>query len=294
MTLVTEPAARAVPLMLEDVARLRATGNPQVDETDIDAIVEAFPGWSFWLPSTGEFILVQPWRNRRDLPQVRVLWSFTADAVLLDAASKAARARGAACLVMLDPGERRRPQFYVQHGFRRVEMIRTYEHHAPERLLGLVRDGELTFRRVRTVHDPLVAEIERVDNAAFPWFWMNTRDEFAQYLDFPGVELWAVQRDGEVIAYSGLTQFHHWAHLDRIAVLPGVQGRGVGRQVLGHAARRMLAEGAIRIALSTQSGNQRSRHLYETLGFRHTRQADYDVHGMIFDVDRVYAPAPTR
>jgi ribosomal protein S18 acetylase RimI-like enzyme len=279
------------PLTVDDVPRLIPAGNPRIDAADLRAILSTSPHQSFWMPESGEFVIVAPWRNRPELPCVHTLWSFRHDGPLIQAAVGAAAERDAAALVMLETGERRRPAFYHQHGFSRIEIIRTYEHIEPRVLARQYDPGSQKFVRVTPDQPVLLAGVQMLDHAAFPWFWWNSLEEFGVYLRMPDVEVWAGIRAGEVVSYIGFTSFHQWAHLDRIAVAPGVQGHGIGRSAVAYAAKRMVAEGARHIGLSTQSGNRVSRHLYESLGFRHTRQADYDVFGIVLDAGRVFAPA---
>ena len=281
------------PLTLDDVPRLVPAGNPRIDTDDLRAILATSPHQSFWLPESGEFVLVAPWRNRVELPSIHTLWSFRHDGPLIQAAAAAAAERNSAALVMLETGERRRPAFYHQHGFRRIEIIRTYEHIEPRVLARQFDPGTQQFARVTLDQPALLAGVQALDHAAFPWFWWNSPDEFGTYLRMRDVEVWAGIREGRVVSYIGFTSFHHWAHLDRIAVEPGLQGLGIGRSAVAFAAERMVAEGARHIGLSTQSANRVSRHLYESLGFRHTRQADYDVFGIVMDSGRVFAPAGT-
>jgi ribosomal protein S18 acetylase RimI-like enzyme len=282
------------PLTLADLPRLQPAGNPRIDTGDMRAILASSPHRSFWVPETGEFVLVAPWRNRTELPSVHTLWSFRSDGPLIRAASRAAAEAGAAALVMLETGERRRPEFYHRYGFSRIEGIRTYEHVEPQVLARQLDPRSQAFVRVTRDQPELLAAVLRIDHAAFPWFWWNASEEFDVYLRMPEVEVWAGVRDDEVVSYIGFTVFHRWAHLDRIAVAPGAQGRGIGRSAVAFAARRMMAEGARQVGLSTQRGNRVSRHLYESLGFRHTRQSDYDVFGIVIDPARVYAGAAPR
>ncbi|HEV2127059.1 MAG TPA: GNAT family N-acetyltransferase [Thermomicrobiales bacterium] len=288
---IREPAVEVVPLTPADLPALGSTGNPRIDVADMRAMLEAAPGRSFWVPDTAEFILVQAWRNREELPSIHTLWSFTGDDALIRAAADAAQRLDAAALVMLETGERRSPTFYHRHGFVRIETIRTYEHVEPEVLARQIVPGSQSFSEVTLNRPDLLTAVIEIDHHAFPWFWWNSEAEFDTYLQQPGVEVWAGLRDGEVVSYIGITSFHHWAHLDRIAVDPMRQGQGLGRSAVTFAAERMLGAGARRIGLSTQGSNRVSRHLYESLGFQHTRQSDYDVFGIVFDADRVYRAA---
>lgn len=277
-------------LTRDDLPALRAAGNPRIDVHEIRAVLDRAPSQSFWVPHTGEFILVQPWRNRPELPSVHTLWSFEHDDALIRTAAEASGHAGAATLIMLETGERRRPGFYHRHGFQRIETIRTYEHMEPEVLARQGDAGVQRFTRVTASREDLLQAVIRLDHAAFPWFWWNSEEEFVAYLQVPGVEVWAGIQHESIVSYIGFTAFHHWAHLDRIAVHPERQGQGLGRSAVAFAAERMLRGGADRVGLSTQNSNRVSRRLYESLGFRHTRQSDYDVFGIVLDADRLFQP----
>ncbi len=119
-----------------------------------------------------------------------------------------------------------------------------------------------------------------LDHQAFPWLWWNCRDEFLQYAGSPGVAI-ELGRDesGRAVAYIGTTRYRTWGHLDRIAVAPDIQGRGLGRAALDYAVMTLARSGARRVGLSTQARNHRSRRLYDTYGFRRSPGNDYRLYG---------------
>jgi ribosomal-protein-alanine N-acetyltransferase len=57
------------------------------------------------------------------------------------------------------------------------------------------------------------------------------------------------------------------AHLNRIAVHPAHQGRGVGALLLHDALRALWKLGAERVSLNTQTDNYYSQRLYRRFGF---------------------------
>jgi ribosomal protein S18 acetylase RimI-like enzyme len=124
--------------------------------------------------------------------------------------------------------------------------------------------------------DQLVA----IDEAAFPWLWRNSRTEFKAYIPAPGVEVSLIVSADGPVAYLGVTHFPGWSHLDRMAVAPHAQGRGMGRAALDLAVDSMRHRGARRAALSTQRTNLRSQRLYERFGFRRTPELDYKLFGI--------------
>jgi ribosomal protein S18 acetylase RimI-like enzyme len=124
-----------------------------------------------------------------------------------------------------------------------------------------------------------MAELLRLDHAAFPWLWWNSAAEFAAYAETTGVRLFLGRERGRPIAYVGVTSFPGWGHLDRIAVDPTAQERGLGREALAFAVGALAQAGAGRVALSTQETNVRSQRLYERFGFRRTPDHDYRLYG---------------
>jgi ribosomal protein S18 acetylase RimI-like enzyme len=124
-----------------------------------------------------------------------------------------------------------------------------------------------------------LADLVRIDHAAFPWLWWNSPEEFVAYGGTPGVQLFVGRLAGRVVAYVGLTHYLGWGHLDRIAVEPAAQGQGLGGQALAFAIGVLLRSGARRVGLSTQRRNVRSQRLYERFGFRRSPGYDYRLYG---------------
>lgn len=270
-------------LRANDLPRLDLDHHPRVTAHEADALLIERPGASFWIPDTGEFMLVGPWRHRSELSAVHTFGAFGNEPALFEAVRNHARDSGQAGLVVVDINETRRPSFYVRHGLRRIEDIVTYEHRRPSRLAAMPRQARLEFRRVDGTDPGLLDDVLALDHAAFPWFWRNSVEEFRAYFGYPGVEVWAGVRNHDVVAYAGSTHYLRWGHLDRIATRPDLQGIGLGRTLLSHAAEAMLERGCRRLALSTQGNNLRSRDLYQRSGFVRTPNDDYGIYVTPFD-----------
>ncbi len=280
-----------VPVQLApaDVPMLRLDDHPRATAAEALALLAERPGASFWIPATGEFLLVGRWRHRAELCTVHTFGAFANEPVLMDAVMAHARQSGQAGLVVVDINETRQPVFYMRHGLRRIEDIVTYEHRRPSRLFAAPLRVQIEYRRVDGADRGLLAGVLALDHAAFPWFWRNSREEFQAYFDYPGVEVWAGLRDHEVVAYVGSTHYLRWGHVDRIATRPDLQGTGIGRAMLARAAEVMLERGCRRLALSTQHDNLRSRDLYQRSGFTRTPQDDYGIFVAPFDESLIYA-----
>ena len=274
--------------------RIRLDLHPRLSASEALAILESRPHTSFWLPDSEEFILVDAWRRRTEMSSIHTFGAFANEDLLMSAVMSAAREDGQAAMVVVDINEIRKPEFFARHGFGIVEEIVTYAHPDLRSAVEAMPPPRLTFQRLKDADEDLLARVIEVDHAAFPWFWWNSPAEFAEYLDYPGVEVWVGSLDGTVVGYAGMTRYHGWAHLDRIATRPSVQGQGYGREMLHHMMREAARHGARSLALSTQFNNRQSRHLYERSGFEATPRDDYAIHIASFDDARVLDGIPPR
>lgn len=115
-----------------------------------------------------------------------------------------------------------------------------------------------------------LSEALAVDRAAFEPFWrldlLGLREAVAAT---PRSAVHLVRRPG-----GGLTGFaitgvgSSLAYLQRLAVDPAWQSRGIGRSLVRSAAAWAQRQGATALLLNTPDGNQSAASLYATEGFR--------------------------
>ncbi|MDP8908822.1 MAG: GNAT family N-acetyltransferase [Chloroflexota bacterium] len=270
-------------LTVADLPALRLDDRVRLPEAAFAALLRSYPDRSVWIPATGEYAVVAPWRHRPELAVVEALVAFRHEPVLLQALMARTRAAGAAALILLDSAETRHPAFYARYGFELLERIQTYELTSLRRLPPQEDQQRLRFVRAAADDAVLLSRLLALDHEAFPWLWRNSEDEFRAYLAMPEVAVWAGMEGDQLRSYVGLTHFPGWGHLDRIAVARAVQRAGYGRESLAFAIQHVTAMGARRMALSTQGDNIRSQKLYEGMGFRRTIAHDYSVRGIVFD-----------
>ena len=287
------PAVIPQPLFSGDLPGLMLEDHPRVSTDIAEKVLNQSPGSSWWIPATSEFILVTPWRHRSELVSIHTLGAFANEHVLMAAAMDHARLSGKAGFVVVDLNELRQPVFYQRHGLVETEKIITFEHRQPALAIAGQPKADLEFRRVTAANGDLYEQVIALDHSAFPWFWWNSRTEFETYLAQRGVEIWVGICDDAVVTYAGITLYHRWGHLDRIATTPDLQGQGIGRDMLTFALARVVQLGGRRVALSTQGSNFRSRSLYEHIGFRHTPIDDYVVYTAEFALPPGDAPEAT-
>jgi [ribosomal protein S18]-alanine N-acetyltransferase len=150
----------------------------------------------------------------------------------------------------------------------------------------LEREGQLPVEAslpagfiIRTMLQYDLPAIAEVDAAAFDTLWQNSLPSLEQA--YPQSVLATVaEADGKVLGYQLSTRNPLGAHLARLAVLPALQGRGVGRALVADLIQQAERHGMYRLTVNTQSDNAASLTLYKKIGFRETgeRYPVYQTH----------------
>ena len=138
-----------------------------------------------------------------------------------------------------------------------------------------------TSTEVEGVHIRRMAEadipaVTRVDNAAFEPLWHNSLDTLQRAFS-QALTATVAETDEGIIGYQMTTGHGPRAHLARLAVHPGMQGRGVGRALLTDLFAYLTRISTTRLSVNTQSDNRVSLNLYKGMGFIRTGE-EYPVY----------------
>ena len=114
-----------------------------------------------------------------------------------------------------------------------------------------------------------LSEVVRVDNAAFEPLWCNSRAALSKAFEQSSYATVA-EEGSHIVGYQLSTGGSFGAHLARLAVLPELQGRGIGTALVSDLIAHMHSTGGSKITVNTQAGNTASLALYGRLGFRRT------------------------
>jgi len=107
----------------------------------------------------------------------------------------------------------------------------------------------------------------RVDAAAFSSFWrFDARGLLDARAATPNSRFRVVE-DGSVVGYAVSGRAGHIGYLQRLAVLPDQQRRGVGRALVIDGLHWARRRGATTVLVNTQETNTAAVDLYEHLGF---------------------------
>jgi GNAT superfamily N-acetyltransferase len=267
-----------LPLTVDDAHRIRPGWTSRFDRPGIRNILGQYPGISQWIPETGEYLIAGPWRHRSDVATVMELSAQSGASRLLQAFAQASRQSGLDLALLSEHQESRNPALYERAGWDLLEHILIYE--LPD-IPSIDPDRfRLSFREMLVLREDDRDALLELDHNAFPWLWWNSEGEFLNYGRARGVKIYGgYDPNGRLVSYVGVTLFRAWGHLDRIAVLPEIQGQGIGLESLEWAIYVLAESGARRIGLSTQARNERSRNMYERYGFERKPQQDYYLYG---------------
>jgi GNAT superfamily N-acetyltransferase len=148
------------------------------------------------------------------------------------------------------------------HGFEQRETVITYGRHAsaPVPIVGN------TSVRLQPADTSMLTELAALDRLAFGPIWHKPVEELTRVLagEHPFV---VAMHDGSIVGYQWHGYENEHGHINRLAVSPDWQGRGVGARLLTEAMAAMVEVGVTWITLNTQQSNARSRRLYERFGF---------------------------
>src|ERR687893_1390227 len=142
---VTAPVVR--PLECEDIPDLRLPGTRGAES--VRKLLKIHPGRSVWVPSTLEYALIGPWRNRPEIASIEDLVAVRHMEELLRGAVERCADQGDELMLTVELDSRRSPARYERAGLEMLEEVITYE-------IGIGRDpwsASDDFRLVRVHAD---------------------------------------------------------------------------------------------------------------------------------------------
>ncbi len=118
------------------------------------------------------------------------------------------------------------------------------------------------------VYDDL-AEVEKIDQAAFGGVWQNSQSCLEIAFRQSAVATVA-DAEGIIVGYQISTATQMGGHLARLAVHPAYQGRGIGYALVRDMLSQFERRGAHHVTVNTQHDNLVSLSLYQKAGFKRT------------------------
>jgi len=122
---------------------------------------------------------------------------------------------------------------------------------------------------VRPASDADIPAVAAVDRSAFTPHWRHSQLTLLRRAAASSCFV-AAQVGDQIVGYAEGDAHQYTAHINRLAVHPAHQGRGVGASLLQNILRTLWRLGAERVTLNTQADNHYSQRLYQRFGFEPT------------------------
>lgn len=110
-------------------------------------------------------------------------------------------------------------------------------------------------------------DILAVDHAAFEPFWRLDPASLSEAVHATPVARVRVAVDGGVVGYAITGHAGEMGYLQRLAVAPSHQGRGIATALVRDALDWLVSRNATAASVNTQEANHRALALYERTGF---------------------------
>jgi ribosomal protein S18 acetylase RimI-like enzyme len=123
--------------------------------------------------------------------------------------------------------------------------------------------------QIRPMLQQDLTSVADVDAEAFESLWQNSLLAL-EYAYPQGLFPTLVEFEGKIIGYQLSTRNPMGAHLARLAVLPAMQGKGVGKALVADFIQQIERHGMNHLTVNTQSDNTTSLALYRHIGFKET------------------------
>lgn len=122
---------------------------------------------------------------------------------------------------------------------------------------------------IRSMNYEDLDAVEVVDSASFKREWVNSRLSLENAF-MQSVVSTVVEDENGLVGYQISTAGPMGGHLARLAVLPSLQGQGIGFGLVHDLLDEFKRRGVERVTVNTQDDNHASLALYEKAGFKQT------------------------
>jgi ribosomal protein S18 acetylase RimI-like enzyme len=140
------------------------------------------------------------------------------------------------------------------------------------------------IRQART--DDVAAIAELVEAAYFPYLERIGRAPAPVVADYPRLvaagDVWVGSSDGRVVGVLVIRPVGTTLELENVAVEPGHQGRGCGRELIAFAERHAQELGLESVSLYTNEAMVENLRLYPRLGYVETDRRLEDGYRRVF------------
>ena len=156
--------------------------------------------------------------------------------------------------------------------------------HASLQDIPLIR--ELTMKVWPQTYTPILGDIQ----VAYMLEKFYTPEALATQMTDGSQQFIICYSDTEPVAFAAYSPVvSQSAKLHKIYILPGQQGKGIGKFIINHITTQIRPEGATSLTLNVNRYNTSAMAFYEKSGFKQILEEDIDIGGGYFMNDYVLA-----
>ena len=115
-------------------------------------------------------------------------------------------------------------------------------------------------------------------------------EELQKQMEQSGHRFIICYHDREPVAFASWSETEPLIYkLHKIYILPGQQGKGIGRYMIGHIVSEIRSKGATALRLNVNRYNYPAKTFYEKTGFKHFKEEDINIGNGYFMNDHVFS-----
>lgn len=118
--------------------------------------------------------------------------------------------------------------------------------------------------RMRPMLDTDLASVFVIEELVYPFGWTMGIFEDCLRVHY---SCWVMELDSELVGYAVLSAAAGEAHILNVAVHPGLQGKGLGRQMMYFLLDTAREHAADTVFLEVRPSNRTALRLYDSMGF---------------------------
>jgi len=119
---------------------------------------------------------------------------------------------------------------------------------------------------IRRMTEEDVSAAQEIDHLSFSLPWPERSFHF-EVAGNPASRCWVGEIEGRIVAMVVVWMIVDEAHLATIATHPDFRRQGLGRQILEHALKAAVEEGAVRSFLEVRESNLEAQAMYRRFCF---------------------------
>jgi ribosomal-protein-alanine N-acetyltransferase len=146
------------------------------------------------------------------------------------------------------------------------------------------------IRKMTAEDIPAVIDLDQ-RSFSLPWPERSFRFEVTEN---PASRCWVAELDGKIVGMIVVWLIVEEAHVATLATHPDFRRQGIGKQLLAHALRQLLAEGAQSSFLEVRESNVAAQEMYRKFGYvvsgrRRRYYKDNDEDAILMNLDSLKA-----